>query len=121
MNLITFVLAAGKKITYLHDVPELGFDIRRCASFRPLSLTPKGPESCAVSRKDFEARTKTFKRMVDKLLAQRPGIKVIDLSEALCDDDWCHGSKNGVLFYIDDDHLSQRGSAFVVNRLWDKF
>ena len=115
------LLAAGKKVTYLHDVPELGFDIRRCASFRPLSLTPKGPESCAVSRKDFEARTKAFKHMIDKLLAQRPGIKVIDLSEALCDDDGCHGSKNGVLFYIDDDHLSQRGSAFVVDRLWDKF
>ena len=74
-----------------------------------------------MSRKDFEARTKAFKSMVDKLLAQRPGIKVIDLSEALCDEDWCHGSKNGVLFYIDDDHLSQRGSAFVVDRLWDKF
>jgi hypothetical protein len=40
---------------------------------------------------------------------------------SLCDKDWCHGSKNDVLFYIDDDHLSQRGSAFAVDRLWDKF
>ena len=115
------LLAAGKKVTYLHDVPELGFDIRRCASFRPLSLTAKGPDSCAVSRNDFEARTKAFKRMVDNILGQRPDIKVIDLSEALCDNDWCYGSKNGALFYIDDDHLSHRGSDYVVRRLWDRF
>jgi hypothetical protein len=86
-----------------------------------LSLTAKGPDSCAVSRNDFEARTKAFKRMVDNILGQRPNIKVIDLSKALCDNDWCYGAKNGALFYIDDDHLSHRGSDYVVRRLWDDF
>lgn len=115
------LLAAGKKITYLHDVPELGYDIRRCSSFRPLSLTTKDTSYCGVSRAVFEARTQSFKRMVNTILEQRPGLKVIDLSEALCDEDWCYGSKDGVLFYIDDDHLSHRGASYVVGRLWDKF
>ena len=84
-------------------------------------MRSKGPDSCAVSRNDFESRTKDFKRLVDNILAQRPEVKVVDLSEALCDKDWCYGSKNGALFYIDDDHLSQTGSAYVVRKLWDRF
>jgi hypothetical protein len=74
-----------------------------------------------VSREIFEARTQSFKRMVNTILEQRPSLNVIDLSNALCDEDWCYGSKDGVLFYIDDDHLSLRGSAYVVGKLWDKF
>ena len=115
------LLAAGKTVTFLHDVPELGFDIRRCYSFRPLSFDRAFNGPCAVSRKDFEARTDSYRKMVNRILAQRPAIKVIDLAEALCDDTWCFGAKNGALFYIDDDHLSHRGADYVVNRLWDKF
>jgi hypothetical protein len=55
------------------------------------------------------------------VLAQRSAIKVIDLAEALCDQHWCYGAKDGTLFYIDDDHLSHRGASYVVKRLWDKF
>ncbi|CAM8620468.1 COG1835 Predicted acyltransferases [Oxalobacteraceae bacterium] len=115
------LLAAGKKVTFLHDVPELGFDIRSCFSFRPLSITNKVTTPCAVSRKDFEARTAAYRTMVNKILAQRPAIKVIDLAEGLCDEQWCFGSKDGALFYIDDDHLSHRGADYVVRKLWDKF
>jgi hypothetical protein len=59
--------------------------------------------------------------MVDKILAQRPEIKVIDLAKALCDEKVCYGSRDGVLFYIDDDHLSHRGAAYIVSKLWDEF
>ena len=115
------LLAAGKKVTFLHDVPELGFDIRRCFSFRPLSISPNDTHTCSLSRVDFEKRTSAFKTMVDKILTQRPEVKVIDLAKALCDEKRCYGSKDGVLFYIDDDHLSHRGSAYVVNKLRDEF
>lgn len=115
------LLVAGKKVTFLHDVPELGFDIRRCSSFRPLSLSAKNINSCGVSRAVFEVRTKSFKEMVNKILVVRPEVKVIDLSDALCERDWCRGSKESVLFYIDDDHLSYRGADYVVSRFWDKF
>jgi hypothetical protein len=58
---------------------------------------------------------------VDRILSERPEIKVIDLAQALCDEEWCYGAKNGVLFYIDDDHLSIRGAEYVVRQLWDEF
>jgi hypothetical protein len=113
--------AAGKKVTFLHDVPELGFDIRSCFSFRPLSISSNETRSCSVSKVDFEKRTGAFRTMVDKILAQRPEIKVIDLAKALCDEKVCYGSRDGVLFYIDDDHLSHRGAAYIVSKLWDEF
>jgi hypothetical protein len=115
------LLAADKKVTFLHDVPELGFDIRSCFSFRPLVVTSKAMDPCAVSKSDFLARTKMHRAGVDRILSERPEIKVIDLAQALCDEEWCYGSKNGVLFYIDDDHLSLRGAAYVVRQLWDEF
>ena len=115
------LLAAGKKVIFLHDVPELGFDIRSCFSFRPMTITSKVVSPCAVSRKEFEARAEAYRTMVNKILLERPEIKVIDLSDALCDEKWCWGARDDVLFYIDDDHLSHRGADYVVRKLWDKF
>ena len=115
------LLAAGKKLTFLHDVPELGFDIRSCFAFRPMTITSRVVSPCAVSRKEFEARTEAYRAMVNKILLQRPEIKVIDLSAALCDEKWCWGARDDTLFYIDDDHLSHRGADYVIRKLWDKF
>ena len=88
------LLAADKKVTFLYDVPELGFDIRSCFTFRPLVITQKAMDPCAVSKNDFVARTKMHRAGVDQILSVRPEIKVIDLAKALCDDEWRFGSKN---------------------------
>jgi hypothetical protein len=115
------LISSGKKVTFLHDVPELGFDIRSCFSFRPLTLSKNTKDPCAVSREEFEIRTKAYRSMVNSILQQRPEVKVIDLADALCDRKWCWAANNGGLLYIDDDHLSHRGAAYVINRLRDKF
>ncbi|MFG1408004.1 acyltransferase family protein [Xanthobacter sp. VTT E-85239] len=118
---IDTLVSAGKKVTYLRDVPELDFDIRSCLVKRPITLTSKMKEPCAILISKFEARNREFKSGVDNILNSRPYVKVVDLSEALCDEKYCYGGKDGVLFYIDDNHLSRRGSEYVVRRLWDKF
>ncbi|TRL39720.1 acyltransferase family protein [Rhizobium straminoryzae] len=115
------LLAAGKKVTYLLDVPELGFDIRACLASRPITLTSRTREPCAVLRSQFESRNRDFRARLSQVLASRADVKVVDLAEALCDEKYCYGSKDGVLLYSDDDHLSRRGSEYVVHRLWDKF
>ena len=115
------LLAANKNVTFLHDVPELGFDIRSCFTFRPVVISNKVMDPCAVKKSDFVARTELHRAGVDQILSQRPEIKVIDLAHALCYDEWCFGSKNDILFYMDDDHLSLRGAEYVVRQLWDKF
>ena len=114
------LLAAGKRVTYLHDYPELGFDIKKCIN-RTIRLSNRDGFQCAVARSQFEERNREFKLQVKKILDARPAIKVIDLSDALCDSQYCYGGKDGVLYYTDDDHLSHRGSALVVQRLRDRF
>jgi peptidoglycan/LPS O-acetylase OafA/YrhL len=120
-NTLDSLLKAGKKVTYLHDVPELGFDIKSCLAKRPITLSSKVKEPCAVLKSEFEERNRDFKSRVQKILSVRPAVKVVDLSDALCDERYCYGAKDGVLFYTDDDHLSHRGSEYVVKRLWGKF
>jgi len=120
-NTLDALISAGKTVTFLHDVPELGFDIRSCFSFRPLAWPSSEKHPCAVSKSQFENRTKAHRLMIDQVLAERSAIKVIDLADALCDQHWCYGAKEGILFYIDDDHLSHRGADYVIRRLWDKF
>jgi len=120
-NTLDALLAANKKVSFLHDVPELGFDIRSCFSFRPLVITHKVMYPCAVSKSDFMQRTENYRAGVNQILSERPDIKVIDLAQALCDENWCFGSKNGILFYLDDDHLSIRGAEYVVRQLSEKF
>jgi hypothetical protein len=120
-NTLDALKAADKKITFLHDVPELGFDIRSCFSFRPMALSNQVKMPCAVAKSDFLARTEIHRAAVDQILSARPEVKVIDLAQALCEDQWCFGAKNDVLLYMDDDHLSRRGAEYVVRQLWDQF
>jgi peptidoglycan/LPS O-acetylase OafA/YrhL len=59
------LLAANKNVKFLHDVPELGFDIRSCFTFRPIVITHKAMDPCAVRKSDFVARTKMHRAGVD--------------------------------------------------------
>ena len=120
-NTLDALSAADKKITFLHDVPELEFDIRNCFTFRPMVMSNRVRMPCAVAKSDFLARTEKHRAAVNQILSERPEIKAIDLAQALCDDQWCVGSKNDILFYMDDDHLSLRGAEYVVRQLWEKF
>ena len=120
-NTLDALSAADKKIIFLHDVPELGFDIRSCFTFRPMVMSNRVRMPCAVAKSDFLARTEQHRAAVNQILSERPEVKAIDLAEALCDDQWCVGSKNDILFYMDDDHLSLRGAEYVVRQLWEKF
>lgn len=119
-NTLDALIKSGKKITYLYGVPELGFDIKSCIPSRPFSLTNNVRDPCAVSRELYEARNQAFKAQVHQILSTRPSINAVDLSQALCDENFCYGAKDGILFYTDDNHLSHRGAAYIVNRLRNK-
>lgn len=112
---------AGKKVIFLYDVPELGFHVIRCAATRPISITSKVMDPCIIERSVFDERNKDFRTMTERVFSRYKDVKVIDLAEALCDNQYCYGAKDGVLLYSDDDHLSRRGSEFVVDKLKDKF
>lgn len=120
-NTLDALLAAGKQVTYLYDVPELGFDVKSCMERRPFSMTGKKRTPCSVPKKDFMERNKAFREMADNILKERPEVHVVDLATALCDEHYCYGALDGTLFYTDDDHLSHKGAAYVVQQLASEF
>ena len=112
---------AGKTVTFLHDVPELGFDARTCLDLRrPLSISKKA-RTCSIARGSFDIRSENFKNKINNILSERPSVHVVDLSTALCDNISCYGKINNIILYRDDDHLSVRGSIYVVNKLSKEF
>jgi len=115
------LLAAGKQVTFLYDVPELGFDIRSCVPVRPLTLKQQVRIPCAVSREAFVERNAGFRALVAEVLARHPRVHTVDLATPLCDDVYCHALRDGVIYYTDDDHLSRPGARHVVNILSDEF
>lgn len=114
------LIHAGKSVTYVYDVPELGFLPEECIKGRPLLLV-KPRAICAIKKSDFIERTKTFRTLVETVLNRHPSVRVVDLSEALCDEEWCYASKEGRLLYTDDDHLSFFGASYVIDRAGEKF
>lgn len=111
---------AGKRVVYVFDVPELGFIVSECFDYRPLSL--KNPRvSCTVSKEAYDSRNAAFKLLVREVLSEFPSVKTIDLSTALCGEEVCIGAVGDRSLYLDDDHLSDFGARFTVNKLARKF
>ncbi|MCE9550579.1 MAG: acyltransferase [Betaproteobacteria bacterium] len=118
-NTISTMQNAGKQIVYLHDVPELGFDIKNCLSSRPLRF--RKDFQCAIKKSLFDERYKDFKVFIEDVLVKFPGVKIINLSDALCSDANCIAKRGNRLLYRDDDHLSKFGSEYVVEKLKNEF
>jgi peptidoglycan/LPS O-acetylase OafA/YrhL len=104
----------NKKIIFVLDVPELGFDPRSCVENTASGWSIRSVRTpCAVSRADFDQRTRKYHALVAEVLKGFPQVVLFDASDKLCDDKWCWASKNDTLLYRDVDHLSPEGSRFV--------
>lgn len=111
------LVASNKKIIFVLDVPELGFDPRSCVDSRPLLLMSRKRMPCAVSRGEFDERNSQYRRLVLSNLVYYPSVKIYDPSAKLCDREWCWALKGGRLLYRDDDHLSIDGSKYLAGDL----
>ena len=117
---LTRLLANQKKVIFILDIAELGFDPGTCLSTRPLTIgKPINVTSpCAVSRAAFNLRNDEYREIVRSVLKDFPSVKVFDAAEEFCDADWCWGMKNGNMLYEDDDHLSSSlGSELIAKKL----
>ena len=67
----------------------------------------------SISLAEYHSRH-DFVRMVMQEAAERCGVFLLDPVPYLCDEQACHGQKDGMPLYVDDDHLSMRGSRLLV-------
>jgi len=103
----------GKKVIFMIDVPELGFDPKSCMETRPFVFFSHVRTNCAVPRSEYEDRTRQYKELVMTTAKPFKNVIVIDPITVLCNDQWCWAQKDGVFFYRDADHLSNSGSELI--------
>lgn len=108
------LLAAGKQLVFVIDNPELGFDPLSCMKSRPVQLSARLREPCAVPLDVVQARNLEYRRRVQQIAAEFPALIVVDTHPTLCDGQFCTAMKNGQLLYMDGDHLNRAGTRLVV-------
>ena len=114
-TMIDALEAAQKRVVFVSDVAELGFDIPACISGR-LFDKPKFPE-CRIPKSAVDARRKEYVAVIEALKLLHPRLSVFDAMNVLCDEAYCYGGRDHRYFYIDDNHLSIYGSSVVGGKL----
>ncbi len=116
-ELVARLLATGKKVVFITDVPELGADPRLCVAARPLSITSRAAPECNLPRATVEARQQSYRVLVDTLARAQPALQVFDSLATFCDATTCRAFNARESYYWDDDHLSVAGSTKLLRAI----
>ena len=108
--------SAGKRVVLMMDIPEPGFDARECLG-RPLSITKRVKDVCAVPSAVHELRTREYRHIMTAAAKDYPGVVVFEADKLFCDENWCWAKMDGQLLYRDGDHLTLEGSNLVAREL----
>ncbi|QYD70507.1 acyltransferase [Paraburkholderia edwinii] len=107
---LTRLRAAGKRVVFVLDTPELDFDPSTCVR-RPVQISVRSP--CAVPRVKVEQRLSGVQKRIFAVLVKFPDVKVFNPVPLLCDSQNCYARRGGEFMYTDRDHLTSDGSRYV--------
>ncbi|HEY1057295.1 MAG TPA: acyltransferase family protein [Limnobacter sp.] len=111
---LSALLASGKKLVFVLDVPHLGFDPKSCKTLRPVLGDAKRQAACHQSRQDIDQWFVSSRQAhIIDALKEFPEVLVVNAADAVCDQSRCYGLKDGLLLYSDSNHLSVAGSVLV--------
>jgi peptidoglycan/LPS O-acetylase OafA/YrhL len=114
---LTRMFKANKKVLFVIDVPELGFNPRTCFVTRPIVISSKIRMPCAVARSDYDLRSSKFKDMIYSIAKDFPELIVYDPTNDFCDTNYCYATNDGIPLYNDFDHLNGYGSHFLIQKM----
>ena len=104
------LLDSGKRVIYVHSVPELDFEPRLCVGELPLGR--KNPvDSCSYPLVRELDRYSNYRKTIKEVLSQYPSISTFDPSDVLCKDGVCKAVIEDRAMYTDSNHLSESGSS----------
>ena len=93
----------GLDVIVVGSVPEPGFDVPRTVALAELGDTeaPRG-----VRTSDVMKRAGLADRLIERVVADYPGVRFLPIWPSLCDRERCDVQRGGTPIYYDDDHLS---------------
>jgi peptidoglycan/LPS O-acetylase OafA/YrhL len=101
--------ATGAPVVYLRDTPYPGKDIPDCVSGIPV-----GSDACGFAR----STALPPDAMADLIgRGGRPGVYLVDLTDALCPLETCPAITDGILLYIDQSHITATASRILAPRV----
>jgi SGNH domain (fused to AT3 domains) len=113
-NAIQSLLAHGKRVYLVVDVPELSFFPRDCVE-RPFFAMTKRAD--CYERADIDKRQLGLRRIVRGLQERFPALGVFDPLPLICGGLRCSPVSADFSYYQDSHHLSRRGSKKVAGAL----
>jgi len=119
-NSVQSLLDAGKKVTIIYPIPEAGWNVPDYLTQYHLSdLGLPLPSTASTSYKVFKSRNRRAIHALDMIKENENLIRIFPESIFCNNDilDRCITHKNNVVFYKDDDHLSNDGARLVVNTI----
>ena len=107
---ISAIRAAGKRVVYVMQAPELKDRSEVLIYRQGASAT----EIVGMDRSWWDRRNAYVAARKDELAKDA---LVIDPAKLFCDAESCYAAKNGVTFYSDDDHISVAGARRVAEKI----
>jgi peptidoglycan/LPS O-acetylase OafA/YrhL len=116
---LAMLTKANKRIIFIVDAPELGFEPELCVDLRPFKLVDNKKNLCAFPKEIYTKRNASYLRVIETQSAKFPKVKFLYPTNHLCDAQYCYAKKDNIIFYRDDDHLSFEGSL-KLGQLFEK-
>jgi len=113
---IKALLAVGKKVVLLGDVPQFDFDPQTCKFQRPLRQSIR----CEMPRIEFTKKTMNYQRSLYEVKLLNPQVKLISAADIVCKDKTCSMVEGDTLLFRDNNHLNIPGSQRVGLKLAQK-
>ena len=89
----------GLRIILVLPEPEVPYSAPECLARLPVVR-------CNELRNRFEQNRRDVVSLFRNLVAGDPNIRLLDTTSQFCDARWCYARKNGIINFVDDNHMS---------------
>ena len=110
ISIVNQLTAAGKKIVFVHPIPETGYNVPRDLAL----LSRRGADPALVVNRPYSFYVQRQEEIIE-ILESLPQKNVSHIRPAnrLCDAQHCKTFAAGAPLYHDDDHLSLEGARYL--------
>ncbi len=98
---------AGLAVIVIAPLPEMPYDVPGC-------IARRGTGRCDLPRAAAEEQRREVLSRLAAMQARHPGMRVLDLIDALCDASTCYAERGGTVAYLDDHHLTATASRSLL-------
>jgi peptidoglycan/LPS O-acetylase OafA/YrhL len=106
------LLASGKRVILLADVPEMNFPVFDCSD-RPVRFSPRRRD-CFMTLQSHLRQTAAVTRIFAEAQKSLPNLRILDPQSLLCDRDKCYvRATRGLLYLPDGNHLTYEGARLL--------